>query len=101
MFQIIFETVYILGRTFVFVLLVVNYPKEAINAFSIAQMFSSVLLCALYYGFFAWYIPKLNEIKAREEEEIRSEKDELFSDMSDFPFRSILNFFPGFMFNEV
>ncbi|KAH1026015.1 hypothetical protein HUJ05_010612 [Dendroctonus ponderosae] len=24
----------------------------------------------------------------------------LFSDMSDFPFRSVLNFFPGFMFNE-
>ncbi|KAL1494506.1 hypothetical protein ABEB36_010093 [Hypothenemus hampei] len=94
--KIVFETIYILGRTFIFVYLVVTYPSEAINAFSLAQILSAVLLCALYYGFFAWYIKRLNEIK-EQENEVTSP---LFADMLDFPFRSILNFFPGFMFNE-
>ncbi|CAG9774054.1 unnamed protein product [Ceutorhynchus assimilis] len=89
--KIVFETIYILARTFTFVYLVVYYPSEAINAFSIAQVVSAVLLCVLYYGFFAWYIPKLNQ---------EGQKGALFADMGDFPFRSLLNFFPGFMFNE-
>lgn len=78
---------------------VLLYPKEAINAFSLAQVFSAVLLCCLYYGFFAWYIAKLNKIK--EQDERKESVDPLFQDMNDFPFRSVLNFFPGFMFNEV
>ncbi|XP_066140126.1 man(5)GlcNAc(2)-PP-dolichol translocation protein RFT1 isoform X2 [Euwallacea fornicatus] len=95
--KIIIETVYILGRTFVFVYLVVLYPNEAIHAFSLAQVLSAVLFCGLYYGFFAWYIPKLNTFK----EGHKNDKDDLlYSDMADFPFRSLLNFFPGFMFNE-
>ncbi|XP_060521470.1 protein RFT1 homolog [Cylas formicarius] len=95
--KIIFETTYIISRTIIFVYLVVNYPNSAINAFSIAQIMSAVMLCCLYYGFFAWYIPSLLKFKEKGDE---IERHWLFSDMDDFPFRSILNFFPGFMFNE-
>lgn len=77
------------------------YPREAINAFSLAQVFSAVLLCCLYYSFFAWYIAKLNKIKEQDHDERKKSVDPLFQDMNDFPFRSVLNFFPGFMFNEV
>ncbi|XP_066247672.1 man(5)GlcNAc(2)-PP-dolichol translocation protein RFT1 [Euwallacea similis] len=95
--KIVIESIYILGRTFVFVYLVVLYPNEAIHAFSLAQIFSAVLFCALYYVFFAWYIPNLNSFKRSDN---KDKVDPLYSDMADFPFRSVLNFFPGFMFNE-
>ncbi|XP_030751272.1 protein RFT1 homolog [Sitophilus oryzae] len=99
--KIVFETIYILSRTFIFVYFVLSYPNNAITAFSLAQIFSAVILCGLYYGFFTWYILKLNEIKALDGDDKKtSHNGTLFADMSDFPFRSILNFFPGFMFNE-
>lgn len=98
--KIVFETVYILSRTFIFVYLVVNYPEGPINAFSLAQILSSVILCSLYYGFFTWYIPRLNTIKEENNDEKSKKHSIMFADMNDFPFRSVLNFFPGFMFNE-
>lgn len=100
--KIVFETLYVLSRTFIFVYFVINYPNSAINAFSLAQILSSVILCSLYYGFFTWYIPRLNKIKEQgnDDDNKGSKISGLFSDMNDFPFRSILNFFPGFMFNE-
>ncbi|ENN77951.1 hypothetical protein YQE_05628, partial [Dendroctonus ponderosae] len=98
--KIIIETIYIVCRTVTFVYLVVNHPNEAINAFSIAQIVSAVLLCALYYGFFTWYIPRLIKHREQEDKDENEKMVSLFSDMSDFPFRSVLNFFPGFMFNE-
>ncbi|RZC41890.1 RFT1 -like protein [Asbolus verrucosus] len=93
--KVIFETVYIVSRTIIFVYLVVNHPSGAINAFSIAQVTSAVVLCLLYYGFFFWYIAKLNVIKSSGG---RGHKA-LFSDMNDFPFSSITEFFPGVMGN--
>lgn len=96
-----FETIYILSRTFIFLYFVVNYPDNAITAFSLAQIFSAIILSLLYYGFFTWYIYKLNQIRAMEDNTEITQTQSMFSDMNDFPFRSILHFFPGFMFNEV
>ncbi|XP_076249893.1 man(5)GlcNAc(2)-PP-dolichol translocation protein RFT1 isoform X2 [Rhynchophorus ferrugineus] len=98
--KIAFETIYILSRTFIFVYFVVNFPNNAITAFSLAQVFSAIILCSLYYGFFIWYIYKLNQIRAMEDNTEYIKAHPIFSDMNDFPFRSIINFFPGFMFNE-
>lgn len=83
------------------------HPSGAINAFSIAQIFSSVVLCLLYYGFFYWYIRKLNETKKTQMQEakknvlVNDKEKNIFSDMQDFHFKSVLDFFPGFMENLV
>lgn len=83
------------------------YPSGAINAFSIAQIFSSVVLCLLYYGFFHWYIRKLNDTKKKQIQEAKKnvpicdKEKNIFQDMQDFNFKSVLDFFPGFMENLV
>lgn len=84
--KVIFETIYIVSRTIIFVCFVSKYPGEAIHAFSIAQISSVVILCLLYYGFFYWYIKKLNYSKPK--------------DMTDFRFTSVKDFFPGVMSNQ-
>jgi oligosaccharide translocation protein RFT1 len=94
--KVVFETIYIVSRTLIFVYLVVKSPNEAINAFSVAQIASAVILCFLYYGFFFWYIDRLNVIKSGK---TSGAKKTIFSDMNDFPFTSINDFFPGVMEN--
>ncbi|KAF5285563.1 hypothetical protein FQR65_LT13197 [Abscondita terminalis] len=92
--KVVLDTIYVLSRTIVFVLLVLKYPHYAINAFSCAQILSSMLYCVMHYIFFYWYIRELNK---RSGEEL---KNMMFSDMQDFPFKSILEFIPGFMLNK-
>lgn len=96
------DTIYVVSRTILFVVLVQNYPSQAIDAFSIAQIASSVILFISYYGFFLWYIVALN-VK-RQEKPAKSKTTQhktMFSDMEDFPFTSITDFLPGYMDNEV
>nr|XP_022903467.1 protein RFT1 homolog [Onthophagus taurus] len=97
--KVIFETIYITARTITFVILVINNPENAIHAFSIAQVSSSLLLCLLYYEFFYYYIKKFNNIKVKDDFKSDMEK-RLFGDMQDFKFKSILDFIPGFMSNN-
>ncbi|KAJ8953583.1 hypothetical protein NQ318_003005 [Aromia moschata] len=97
--KVVIETMYIISRTIIFVYLVVKYPNGAINAFAIAQIVSSVILCCLYYGFFSWYIPVLNKTKAEDDKKNNAKKT-IFSDMADFPFTSVWDFFPGNMRNN-
>lgn len=93
-------------RTSVFVFLVISNPREAINAFSIAQLVSAVVYALLYYGYFCWYIRKLNQARAKSKQK-GDEKDKggtnntVFADMQDFPFESIWDLLPGFMRNNV
>lgn len=82
-------------------MLVTKHPNEAINAFSIAQIVSAVILCCCYYGFFYWYIPTLNAIKSQSNNKEKEAKKTIFSDMGDFPFNTVWDFFPGIMDNEV
>lgn len=79
--------------------LVVKYPHKAINAFSIAQVSSSIIYCISHYGFFYWYIRRLNDYQKHRKGP--SEFKSIFSDMQDFPFTSIFDFLPGFMDNKV
>lgn len=98
----VIDTVYVVSRTILFVYLVQNYPNQAINAFSLAQIASSIVLFFSYYGFFLWYISALN-IKKQEhsKEKTKMVEKTMFSDMEDFPFTSIYEFLPGSMENEV
>lgn len=86
-----------------FVFLVIKSPKQAINAFSIAQISSAVLYCVLYYAYFTWYIHKFNKKRliSKRGEYVRDLRDLKARDdvMYDFPFTSILEMFPGFMEN--
>lgn len=91
--KVIFDTIYVVSRTIIFVYFAVLRPNQAIIAFSIAQVASAVIISCLYYGFFAWFIMQRNKMSA--EDKIHS----IFSDMDDFPFTSMLDFVPGFMDN--
>lgn len=93
--KVVLETIYIVSRTLIFVVTVLRYPNDAINAFSIAQLASAVILCLTYYGFFYWYISKLSIIKKG-----TIAKNSIFADMNDFPFTSVTDFFPGIMENN-
>lgn len=95
-FQIMLDTLYVLTRTFIFVLLVVQDTNNAIGAFSIAQILSATVLSLSYFGFFAWYIPKLKEFNKKE-----GQNSKLFNDLKDFPFDNVFDFFPGIMKNNV
>lgn len=96
--KVVLETIYIISRTIIFVVLVVKYPHKAINAFSIAQVSSSIIYCISHYGFFYWYIRRLNDYQKHRKGP--SEFKSIFSDMQDFPFTSIFDFLPGFMDNK-
>lgn len=89
-------------RTIIFVYLVQKYPNQAIDAFSFAQIFSSIILFLMYYGFFLWYTANLNtkkQLNSKENKEL--DRKTIFSDMEDFPFTSVLEFLPGVMLNKV
>lgn len=93
--KVVFETIYIISRTITFVSLVLIYPNHAINAFSIAQISSSLTFAILYYGFFWWFINQMNQI--RQKDKIESA---MFKDMQDFKFTSVLDFLPCHMENK-
>ncbi|XP_057672501.1 protein RFT1 homolog isoform X2 [Diorhabda carinulata] len=97
--QVVIDTLYVVSRTIIFVYYVETEPEYPINAFSIAQIVSSVILCLSYYGFFLWYIPALNKVKEIKKKEKNAEKN-IFSDMTDFPFTSFIQLFPGIMENK-
>lgn len=90
------DTFHIVFRTILFVIIIIYEPKQAINAFSIAQIASTLVHILSFIFFFWWYINKLNKIKKGE-----VEMTPIFKDMNDFQFESILDFFPGFMKNNV
>ncbi|KAG5899779.1 hypothetical protein JTB14_006114 [Gonioctena quinquepunctata] len=95
--KIIIETLYIVSRTIIFVYIVQTDPSHAINAFSIAQIASSVIFIFLYFGFFLWYIQGLNRFR---KEDTNGNNNDMFLNMEDFPFTSVGNFLPGTMSNR-
>lgn len=91
--KVILDTIYVMSRTIIFVVIVMRYPHYTIHAFSIAQVLSSIIYCLTHYGFFYWYIDELQK-RANEE------KNGIFGNMQDFPFKSILELFPCVMRND-
>ncbi|CAG9831651.1 unnamed protein product [Diabrotica balteata] len=102
--KVILDTLYVVSRTIIFVYYVETDPDYPLNAFSLAQIISGVILCLAYYCFFIWYIPALNKAKERKQQESKDKNDSkeaktIFSDMADFPFTSFWQLFPGIMDN--
>lgn len=94
--RVILETFYVTVRTIIFVVIIVYEPKQAINAFSIAQIVSQIIYALSYVIFFAWYVKELK--KSRENKDKKTPI--IFKDMMDFKFESIRDFLPGFMENK-
>lgn len=86
--RIVLNTLHILVRSAVFLWIVINDKSVAINAFAIAQLMSTATIIIGNYGFFYFYIRRLNQNKKQ-------------NDMKDFPFTKLSEFFPGVMKNEV
>ncbi|XP_014097977.2 man(5)GlcNAc(2)-PP-dolichol translocation protein RFT1 isoform X1 [Bactrocera oleae] len=85
--RIVLNTLHILVRSAVFLWIVINDKSVAINAFAIAQLMSTATIIIGNYGFFYFYIRRLNQNKKQ-------------NDMKDFPFTKLSEFFPGVMKNE-
>lgn len=97
--QVVIDTFHIVVRTIVFVIIIMYEPKEAINAFSIAQMVSTLVHIGSYAAFFSWYIRKLKIARACHSD-TKLVVPPLFADMDDFKFESAWDFLPGMIKNK-
>lgn len=61
--RVVLDTLNIFVRSVIFIFLVLRDPNQAIYAFSIAQVGSTVAFVIGYYAFFIYYIDKTNKSK--------------------------------------
>lgn len=98
--KIILDTLHIFIRTIIFISIIVYDRSAALIAFSVAQVVSIAAIVVSYYIFFYWYI-KCKPLYAKGALKTRflSAKtlDTLFSDMDDFNFISLRDFFPKYL----
>lgn len=105
--KIILDTLHILIRSLVFIVLVLNNKHIAIYAFGIAQFTSCCTIIMGNYGFFHFYIKKLKIYRSAlkkndgNHEKTSQECGKYYDNMEDFPFNSIIDFLPGVLKNEV
>ncbi|XP_004535099.1 protein RFT1 homolog [Ceratitis capitata] len=96
--RIVLNTLHILVRSAVFLWIVINDKSVAINAFAIAQLMSAATIILGNYGFFYFYIWRINQNK---EKEVKSNGNpNMIDSMNDFPFKKISDFLPGVLKNE-
>lgn len=100
--RVVLDTLHIFVRSILFIWLVLRDPNQAIFAFSIAQIGSTVSFVIGYYVYFIYYINKLNrtstDIQRKKDDDQRRES--IDSDDS-IPFNNMKQMFPGFMQNPV
>lgn len=104
--KIIMDTVHILVRSVVFIVIVLNNPGVAIYAFGIAQLSSAITIIMGNYIFFHFYIKRLheyrNELKRVDDKATVVKKfGSHYENMDDFPFNSIVDMIPGILPNSV
>lgn len=93
----------IVFRTILFVSMILYKSENALFAFSVAQLASTLFYTISHYIFFYWYIKKIdNDKKKFKKYEIpinHENSDDNFD--NEFPFKSIFEFLPGYMNNRV
>lgn len=105
--KIVLDTVHILVRSLVFIVLVLSNSNGAIYAFGIAQMSSAATIIVGNYFFFHVYIRRLRDYRAAlkkadgDVEKVRGEWGTAFEHMHDFPFEGVMDMVPGVLPNEV
>lgn len=105
--KVILDTLHILIRSLVFIVLVLNNKNIAIYAFGIAQFTSCCTIIIGNYGFFHFYIKKL--MKFREQlkkndgdmDKTNRQLGKYYENMQDFPFKNIVDFMPCVLENKV
>ncbi|XP_071452146.1 man(5)GlcNAc(2)-PP-dolichol translocation protein RFT1 [Hetaerina americana] len=86
--KVMMDTVHVMVRTFIFSFMVLKNPENALLAFSLAQMSSTLIYCLGYYAFFGWKIHCQN-CKAKNSDSVSSSVHK-----DDFPFENLLDFLP-------
>lgn len=111
--KVVLDTLRIMVRSVVFIVLVVGDKDRAIYAFGIAQLSSALTIIVGNYLFFHIYIAKLKayrgELKRSGEDDDASvamaKKETInhryYENMDDFPFNSVLDMVPGILPNAV
>lgn len=104
--RVILDTLNIFVRSVIFIVLVVRDPKQAIFAFSIAQVGSTVAFVIGYYVYFIYYINNANKSEGASKRAADTNNDnqssENHTDPDDsIPFNSIKQMLPGNLHNPV
>lgn len=106
--RVILDTLNIFVRSVIFITLVLRDPKEAIFAFSIAQVGSTVAFVIGYYVYFIHYIDKANKSRGAAKRTVDTDNgspdkqpDEHTESDEFIPFNSILQMLPGCLQNPV
>lgn len=100
--RVVLDTLHIFVRSILFIWLVLRDPNQAIFAFSVAQIGSTVSFVIGYYVYFIYYINNLNrtsnDVKRKKDDD---QKRESVDSDDCIPFNNIKQMFPGFMHNPV
>lgn len=105
--RVVLDTLNILVRSVLFLWIVMRDPGQAIFAFSIAQIGSTVAYVVGYYVYFIYYFDEANkqraQIKRAEDDDIGDDKDDRQQKHSDdlIPLNSIKQLLPGVLHNPV
>lgn len=87
-------------RTMTFVPLILYYPENALLAFSIAQLVAAVFYTTSHYVYFHYYINKLNKCTLKRRMSLKGRSSDEYVE-KEFPFRSVKDFLPGHLENNV
>lgn len=95
----VLDTVHVIVRTVIFIVLVLWWPGGAVVAFSVAQIAAVIVYVTGYYVYFAYYIAcqKQNYSQATTKQGLVHQT----STEDDFPFTSMQEFLPTYVDNEV
>lgn len=105
--RVVLDTLHIFFRSTLFIALVLRDPNQAIFAFSIAQVGSTVTFAIGYYVYFIYYIDRSKKIKGEEKRAVDKADDEPTADENksetddSIPFNSIKQMLPGYLENSV
>lgn len=102
--RVVLDTLHIFVRSILFIWLVIRDPNQAIYAFSIAQIGSTISFVCGYYGYFIYYINNLNQTQTMDDVKRKKDDDQRKESINlddSIPFNSIKQMFPGFMHNPV
>lgn len=112
--RVVLDTLNILVRSVIFIILVIHDPKQAIFAFSIAQVGSTVAFVIGYYIYYIYYTGNVKKSKGALKRDADNSDDNSFSNDSDdktsnqrsepedfIPFNSIKQMLPGYLHNPV
>lgn len=102
--RVVLDTLHIFVRSILFIVLVLRDPSQAIFAFSIAQVGSTVTYAIGYYVYFIYYIDRLNKMKGdkkRAADTTNDDDEKKFESDDSIPFTSIKQMLPGYLENSV